>query len=145
MLNAQVRAFAASAHATLLAAGASSSEPPPPPVDTTELRKTAYADLLSLLPGHLVIPSPNTPSATPMPFHPLLTSSLEFISHMIAALLQAKQFRDAKKWERCVGDFLDPWLHHGGGDRAAGRELAEKARIHFWEADKVSQSSWLSS
>ncbi|EJD53090.1 hypothetical protein AURDEDRAFT_110861 [Auricularia subglabra TFB-10046 SS5] len=130
----EVRAFAASTHKTLVAAGASSNYKAvaTPPVDATFASWT----LRSLLPEHLVVPSPNMPGLPPQPFHPLLNETLQFVSKLTATLIQRRQFRDASKWQRCVGNFLGLWIQPGGGQEE-GQEFAEKARNHFWQLDKA--------
>ncbi|KZV88309.1 mRNA export factor elf1 [Exidia glandulosa HHB12029] len=134
----EVRAFAASAHKTLVNAGASADykRAPTPPVDTT----FASWALLSLLPPHLVVASPNTPGLPPKPFHPLLKDTLQLVSKLVAILLQREQFHDASKWQRCVGGFLGLWIQPGGGFKE-GQEFATKAREHFWGLERAKHSA----
>ncbi|KAH7107535.1 P-loop containing nucleoside triphosphate hydrolase protein [Auriculariales sp. MPI-PUGE-AT-0066] len=133
----EVRAFAASAHKTLLGAGASKDYTPiaTPPLDSTSTSEI----LLSLLPPDLTVASPNTPGTAPEPFHPLLKETLQFVSSLTAVLVQRRQFQNEGKWLRCVGAFIGLWIKPGAGSQE-GREFAEKARTHFWSLDKAQQA-----
>lgn len=133
----EVRAFATSAHKTLIAAGAAMKiEEAPRDVDT----EAAAVELLilPLLPPSLLTPSPNDPASPDTPSHPALSHTVKFVSRYVAELVSRNAFTssDHPKWIRCYGVFLAGWLPGGGS--AKSQELAEEARKHFLAIELVS-------
>ncbi|KIJ49424.1 hypothetical protein M422DRAFT_27784 [Sphaerobolus stellatus SS14] len=130
----EVRAFAAAAHTTLLKAGASSSGTPPPPRDLAAEASHAFSEMLALLPSELIHPAQQTSNAPTEVIHPVLRSSLEFGSVMVANLVYEHAFLedDKPKWERSFGVFIVPWLAKDSNETAGS--LADRARKHFHKA-----------
>ncbi|KAG8939841.1 hypothetical protein FRC03_005950, partial [Tulasnella sp. 419] len=126
----EVRAFAASAHTTLLAAGASAEFKPPPPRNLDDEAQEVLDAISPLLPSDVVIPSPNDPSSPGTPVHPLFAKSLAFSARLVAELVYRRAFTeaDAPKWKRSIGVYLTPWLKEG---TSQSEEVAEAARKHF--------------
>ncbi|KIJ50636.1 hypothetical protein M422DRAFT_245270 [Sphaerobolus stellatus SS14] len=126
----EVRAFAAAAH-TLLKAGASSSGASPPPRDLAAEASYALSEMLALLPSELIPPAQQTSNAPTEVIHPILCSSLEFCSVMVADLVYEDAFLedDKPKWERSFGVFIVPWLAKDSNETA--ESLADCARKPF--------------
>jgi elongation factor 3 len=127
-----VRAFAETALQTLHNSGASSTAPPPARRDIDGERAEAISALHTLLPQGLVSISPLKPNGPPVSNHPLLETSLEFQSSLVADLVHSRQFDDKDAWNRCVGVYLKPWL-----GEAEGSTFAEAVRSHFQAIDRV--------
>ncbi|KAG8998600.1 hypothetical protein FRB94_001382 [Tulasnella sp. JGI-2019a] len=126
----EVRAFAESAHKTLVGAGASLDVVQPPPRDMEKETDDAELEVLPLLPDTLAVPSPNDESAPRTPFTPMFAQTMRFSAKLVAELLfrNALIEADDEKWVRCFGVFVGGWLPEG---RTAAKEAAEKARKHF--------------
>ncbi|KDQ21428.1 hypothetical protein BOTBODRAFT_168695 [Botryobasidium botryosum FD-172 SS1] len=131
----EVRAFAASAHKTLIAAGASATTTPLPPRDIALETSNAVAVILPFLPS-----SPNDPTATPD--HPLFNKSLQFSARLVADLVANNEYAAKDKWARCVGDYLGPWYLNAGSQQV-GAELSEKVRVHLWDIERAKYTSTL--
>lgn len=132
----EVRAFAQSAHDTLMKAGAG-TEVKAKPRDLDTEAKAAELLLLPLLPNSLVITSLNDPAGPGTPFHPLFVKTLEFSSRLVAELVDRNAFTgdDHPKWVRCLGVFISGWSE---GGTATSQSFAEEARKHFLAIELVS-------
>lgn len=126
----EVRAFAESAHKTLVGAGASLDVAQSTPRDTEAETQGVVALVLPLLPDPLAVESPNDPSAPKVPFTSMFDQSLRFSARLVAELVHrnALDEGDKEKWLRCFGQFVGGWLPDS---RVAAKDLAEKARTHF--------------
>jgi elongation factor 3 len=133
----EVRAFASSAHATLLKSGASSDATPPTPRDTVSETAIAFGALRSFLPSDLVV----SPNGFATPFHPLLSQSLQFSAALVADLAYRRLLKDVGVWQTCVGVYLAPWLSKSTVSSANadvdGRQISENARLHFLTLDRA--------
>ncbi|KAF8919883.1 P-loop containing nucleoside triphosphate hydrolase protein [Mucidula mucida] len=104
----EVRAFGESALQTLLKSGASTEGPPSTHRDVESQTKDALATLLTFLPESLrgAGSSPNGPHT---PMYSLLGSSLDFMSSLVADLVNDRRFQDTEAWNRCVRAYVVPW------------------------------------
>ncbi|PVG00948.1 putative mrna export factor elf1 [Serendipita vermifera] len=123
----EVRAFAAAAHETLIKAGASSGAPPPPPRDFEAEIESSMREIAPFLPASLLI------SLAPLqPFHPAFKTCLHFVGNLVADLAHNKRYDDKSAWQRCVGQYLAPWItKYGQSDDSDGSQLSETVRDHF--------------
>lgn len=130
----EVRAFAETALDTLIKAGASKDGPPPPQRDLVAEAATVLSTLLTLLPGDLVIVSGSKPNGPHAPRHPLLQTSLDFSSSLIADLVHFRKFSDKESWNRALGVYISPWFSNGSEE---GNAFAQTVREHFLALDKA--------
>jgi elongation factor 3 len=132
----QVRAFAASAHKTLIAVGASKTAPPPRAgLDPS----TVVPGIKSLLPERLSAPSP------------FLIETLNFTASLIAPSVSDRLFTPAykEKWHACLGIYMGLWLVPVPGEEdvkedggvKAGEKFGEDVRESFWALDRVRELS----
>lgn len=64
--------------------------------------------------------------------------SLGFQASLVADIVHARDFDNAKQWDRCIAVYIGPWL--GEED---GLKFAETVRSHFQVIDQVNNSNSL--
>ncbi|CAG8599524.1 6485_t:CDS:1, partial [Acaulospora colombiana] len=129
----EVRAFAAAAHETLIKAGASSGAPPPLPRDLEAEIESSMREMAPFLPVSLFT------SLTPLqPFHNSFKICLHFVGNLVADLANNKRYDDKATWQRCIGQYLAPWItKYGQSDDSDGSQLSETIRNHFYALYKA--------
>jgi len=132
----EVRAFATSAHTTLLAAGASADVQPPPPRDMDKEISDVMTALMPMLPSDVVVQSLNGPAESAVPAHPLFAKTLRFSCRLLAELVYRTAFNevDEVKWQRSFGVYVGAWVK-GGPEQ--GKVVAQEVRKHFLAIETV--------
>ncbi|KAF8895686.1 P-loop containing nucleoside triphosphate hydrolase protein [Gymnopilus junonius] len=128
----EVRAFGETALKTLLKSGASSSGPPPAHRDITQEALEAITTLKTLLPEELSVGPASSPNGPKNTKYAGLETSLAFQADLVADLVYARNFRDPKAWQRCVGIYMTIWL-----DDARSSAFAEALLSHYLAIDKA--------
>lgn len=142
----EVREFASSTLKTLLGSGATRLSDPDAKApenlrDIPAETQVAITSMSPLLPEYLFVPSPNTPSAPPTPFHPSFKQSIQFSGRLVADLIAKKSFQDPKIWHTCVGVYLAPWLvPDTGTQEEEAQKVSESVRNKFFDIEKVDYS-----
>ncbi|KAF9051114.1 hypothetical protein BDZ89DRAFT_525184 [Hymenopellis radicata] len=127
----EVRAFGESALETLLKSGASTEGPPSTHRDVEGQTKDALTTLLTFLPESLrgAGSSPNGPHT---PMYSLLGSSLDFVSSLVADLVNDRRFQDTEAWNRCVRAYIVPWC-----DIPQATSFTEAVSGHFYAIEQA--------
>ncbi|KAL5485081.1 NEW1 [Sanghuangporus weigelae] len=118
----EVRAFAESAHKTLMKAGASASGPPPIR-DVERETWTVKAEMNTMLPPSLQNQQEST-----------LSTSLDFQAGLVADLIYFRKFSDKDVWNRSIASFIEPWFSTSSEDAA---RYAESVRQHYESIDRA--------